>query len=69
MSEKVKVSLERSLHGARKLTEAQIDDAVRMYNSGLTQKAVAEHFGVSAPTMRRYLRERMPGRKNEVEKT
>lgn len=60
MSEEVKVSLRRRAHGARKLTEAQIDEAVHMYNLGYTQKAVAKRFGVSATTMRGYLRERTP---------
>lgn len=54
---RVMVDVSRRRH---KLTEDQIDEAVLMYNSGASQKAVAKHFGVSAPTMRKYLKLRTP---------
>lgn len=49
----------RHTHGpTRSLTEDQIDEAVQDYNSGMTQKQVAEKFGVSLTTIRKYFRER-----------
>lgn len=42
----------------KKLTEEQIDEVVRLYNDGHTQKSIAEQFGITPPTVRRYLKER-----------
>lgn len=41
-----------------KLTENQVDEIVRDYNAGKTQKALAETFAVSVATIRRYLKKR-----------
>lgn len=43
---------------AKKLTELQINKVIELYNAGWTQKALCTKFGVSAPTMRRYIRSR-----------
>lgn len=43
---------------AKKLTELQINKVIELYNAGWTQKALCKKFGVSAPTMRRYIKSR-----------
>ena len=45
---------------SKKLTDQQINKAIELYNLGWTQKALCAKFGVSAPTMRRYIRSRTP---------
>lgn len=41
-----------------RLTEAQIDNLIIQYNSGDTQKELAERFGISISTVRKYIKER-----------
>lgn len=43
---------------APKLTDTQVDHMVEKYNEGTTQKELAEIYGVSVPTVRRYLKTR-----------
>lgn len=58
--QRVMVDPERLRHqgAVKKLSEEEIDEVVRLYNEGQTQKAIAEKYGVTPPTIRRYLKSR-----------
>lgn len=56
---KILVSKERQKGGRpSRLTETQIDNLIIQYNSGDTQKELAERFGISISTVRKYIKER-----------
>lgn len=42
----------------KKLSETQIDRLISQYNDGVSQKMLAEMFGISRSTVSRYVRER-----------
>lgn len=56
---KILVSKNRIKKGRpSRLTETQIDNLIIQYNSGDTQKELAERFGISISTVRKYIKER-----------
>jgi transposase len=50
-------------HNKRLLTPEQETEAVALYEDGLTNREVAERFGVSVPTMKRLIRTRSTPRR------
>ena len=45
---------------AKKLNEEQINELVTRYNDGETQVELAKEYGITTPTVRRYLKARTP---------